>query len=400
MNRAAITLSFITASALAFISTANFQALHAEPSAAWSQASSQRFVRAAEQGTKLYNIADTKGAQLMTLDAKSLLSVKSENKEAGYLEVEPSEPVRVWVFGRFLETTEESGVLRVRGTGVNMRPKPSTSLDNNYPLSRSLTTGDRLVMISRNNPEKSLAEDWVQVYAPQGTTLWCKSADTRPESSAEAATLFASAMREAQAKLKPASKPDNKPTAEVKAPEKPATSSAAVKGELAEADALYEAARKSPTQDFTAAKAAYNQYLSKNPSGAGAELAKSQLERIALHEEVRRLQSDRSTLEAERKERLARAEAELREASLHSDPLWGRFQTRGWLERSGEGWVIRWAGKSATEVVCSSGRYDLSNFEGCQIGVIGALIKSASEGSPARYEVRRIEVLDGRAGKR
>lgn len=399
MTRVAITLSFFTI--LCCSAAVAAQPVFAAALQPASSAQSSRFVAAGANGAKLYNIADTKGAQLMSVDSGALLRVKSENKEAGYLEVEPVEPVRVWVFGRFLETTEESGVLRVRGTGVNMRPKPSTSLDNNYPLTRSLTNGDRVTMITRNNPEKALNEDWVQVYAPQGTTLWCKSGDTK-DAAADAADSFATAQAAALQKAAPkktAAAVSEKPAAEKAATEKAGSKPEAARSELAEADALYEAARQSQSQDFTAAKNAYNAYLAKNATGAGAEKAKSQLERIALHEEVRRLKSDRTALETERQERLARAEAQLREASLANDPLWGRFQARGWLERSGETWVIRWAGKPSTELSCSNGRYDLSNYEGCQIGVIGAFVKSASGGAPARVDVRRIEVLDGRAGK-
>lgn len=391
MTRVAITLSFFTLMCSASASAA-------QPTPALV-AQAERFVQAGSSGAKLYNIADTKGAQMMSIEAGSLLRVRSENKEAGYLEVEPVEPVTVWVFGRFLETTEESGVLRVRGTGVNMRPKPSTSIDNNYPLSQSLTTGDRLTMLARNNAEKTLSEDWVQVLAPQGTTLWCRTADTGA-AGADAATSFGKAQTAALAKRTPKKETT---TAAPKAAEleKPAPAEkTATRNELAEADALYEAARQSESQDFTAAKNAYNAYLTKHSTGAGAEKAKSQLERIALHEEVRRLKSDRTALETERQERLARAEAQLREASLANDPLWGRFQARGWLERSGDGWVIRWAGKPGTELVCAGGRYDLANYEGCQIGVIGAFVKSATTGAPARLDVRRIEVLDGRAGKK
>ena len=396
MTRVAITLSFFTlvCGSLAAAAQPSTTAVASRALAAQST----RYVQAGADGTRLYNIADTKGALLVSVGSGALLKVRSENKEAGYLEVEPAEPVTVWVFGRFLETTEETGVLRVRGTGVNMRPKPSTSLDNNYPLSRSLTTGDRVTMLTRSNPEKALSEDWVQVLAPVGTTLWCRSGETK-DAGADAATSFAAAQTAALAK-RTQKQPTPKSGGTEKAAEKPAGGEKpAVRGELAAAEALYEAARTSAAQDFTAAKAAYNAFLAKSPTGAGAEQARSQLERIALHEEVRRLKSDRSALESERQERLARAEAQLREASLANDPLWGRFQARGWLERAGDGWVIRWAGKPSTELSCSSGRYDLSNYEGCQIGVIGAFVKSATTGAPARVDVRRIEVLDGRAGK-
>ncbi|MFM7280770.1 MAG: hypothetical protein ACKO32_03220 [Planctomycetia bacterium] len=399
MTRVAITLSFFTI--LCCHATVAAQPILAAPLHPASSVQSSRFVQTGTSGAKLYNIADTKAAPVMSVESGALLRVKSENKDAGYLEVEPVEPVRVWVFGRFLETTEESGVLRVRGTGVNMRPNPSTSLDNNYPLSRSLTTGDRVTMIARNNPEKPLNEVWVQVHAPQGTTLWCKTSDTKDapaDASDNFATSQAAALRKAAPK-KPVPAVSEKAAGEKAAAEKTGAKPETARNELAEADALYEAARQSQTQDFTAAKNAYSAYLAKNATGAGAEKARNQLERIALHEEVRRLKSDRTALESERQERLARAEAQLREASLANDPLWGRFQARGWLERSGETWVIRWAGKPSTELGCSNGRYDLSNYEGCQIGVIGAFVKSASGGAPARVDVRRIEVLDGRAGK-
>ncbi len=382
-------------------------------------ASPQRYVRAKSGGTKIYNLADAKGVELEAAKAESLLAVYSEN--AGFLEVEPADGLLVWVSGKYLATTDEPGVLKVTGNGINMRPAPSSTSENSYPLARSLNKSDKVRAESRQHPEKPLAEDWVHVWAPAGTRAWCKKADVADAPGNDLAALFTSAQKDARAGAKLYVEPlaasaalatapkSEKPAADAGKPAavKPATGkpadgkpadaqSPSAASELAKANELYEKARVVGNGDFAPAKAAYQKVIDMAPSSSAADSARAGLEKIGLHEEIARIKADKAAQEVDRQARLARAEKDLREASLGSDPLWGRFQTRGWLEKQGDHWAIRWAGKVTSEIVCSSGRYDLSLFQGFQLGVTGALQRGAGSDGPARFDVRRIEVLDGR----
>lgn len=372
----------------------------------------QRYARAKAGGAKIYNLADSKGVELGTADADALLAVYSES--AGFAEVEPAAGLLVWVSGKYLATTDEPGVLKVTGNGINMRPSPSSTSENSYPLLRSLNKSDQVRAESRLHPEKPLTEDWVRVWAPAGTHAWCKKADLVDATGSDLPAQFSSAQKDAHAaarlwiepkavgttaaaapKSDKASTPDTKSVDPKLAGAKPASAGVqSAASDLAAADELYKAAIASG--DFGAAKAAYQKVVDAAPNSSAADSARAGLQKISLHEEIARIKADKAALESDRAARLASAEKDLREASLSSDPLWGRFQARGWLEKEGDKWIVRWAGKVTSEVVCSSGRYDLALFEGFQLGVSGALQRGAGSDGPARFDVRRIEVLDAR----
>ena len=64
--------------------------------------------------------------------------------------------------------------------------------------------------------------------------------------------------------------------------------------------------------------------------------------------------------------------------------------------------MLSWSGKDVAEVVCHSGRYDLSVFKNFEIGINGRTLRGAVEASAGRarapqIDVARIEVLGGRS---
>ncbi|MBK7643820.1 MAG: hypothetical protein IPJ19_12370 [Planctomycetes bacterium] len=374
-------------------------ALHAAPQSGTT--TPLRYARAKSPGAKLYNLADTKGVELLTVKTDGLLAVYSES--AGFLEVEPAEGMQVWVSGKYLAPSETPGVFKVTGNGINMRPSPTSASENSYPLSRSLNKSDEVRVAGRAHPEKPISEDWVHVWAPAGTHAWCRRAEVADATGADVASLFTTAQKDARAAAKLWMEPVAASTTSASAPkvadskpEKPAVQAPTTSADLAKANELYEKACASDSSDFSAAKSAFQKVVDAAPQSSAADSARIGLEKIALHEEIVRIRNDRASLEVDREKRLAQAEKDLREASLSSDPLWGRFQTRGWLEKEGDRWVVRWAGKLASEITCSSQRYDLSLFAGYQLGITGALVRGASSDGPARFDVRRIEVLDAR----
>ena len=165
--------------------------------------------------------------------------------------------------------------------------------------------------------------------------------------------------------------------------------------------------RAGSSREFAAARAAYEDVVRLAPNSVDAGIAASRLDELTAREDVVRLEADMLAFEERRREEVARAQAELAAAQKSKDPLWGRLQARGWLERTElendqTAYVIRWAGKITTEVVCTSGRYDLSVFEGFEVGITGVTTRAAIEASlgqsarPVRIDASRIEVISGR----
>ena len=68
-------------------------------------------------------------------------------------------------------------------------------------------------------------------------------------------------------------------------------------------------------------------------------------------------------------------------------------------------WILRWAGTPVTEVVCTSGRYDLALFEGYELGVQGRSVREAGAttegvGALSALDLERIEVISGSGARR
>jgi len=104
------------------------------------------------------------------------------------------------------------------------------------------------------------------------------------------------------------------------------------------------------------------------------------------------LQVAAANSEVMREEEIAKKNAELREASLYQDPLWGRFQARGWLEKDGEKFVIRWA----RDVPTDKGR-TLTFVTDTPVFFVGAGKKDAKP--TAGYEVAVLELTLDKTGK-
>lgn len=390
-----------------------------------------RYARAGDGGAKIYNLADKTSVVIGAVPAKGLLEVYAE--KAGYLSVATPGGMDVWVFGQYLHVTPVPGIVEVTGDGVFMRPIPKSD-PSSYPLPQQLHKGDRLRVIGRNDATKPLTEDWIRVVTPPGTRAWVLASDTvavdakenvgaawteavktaldaRPKFDLTPASAKVDAAKVDGAKVdgaKPdAAKPDAA-KADTKGEAKPA---AAPRSEdsFDTAQKLYDAAKANPNADWPSVRAAYQRYIDKNPSGTYVEQARVQLQRIDLHEEIARIRGDQTLRESQRGELLKAAQQRLIEANASKDPLAGKFQARGWIVREQASpadaprYTVYWAGKAQAEIVCTSGRYDLSNFDQFEVGIVGAVLRPAVVGSaatsarPARIDATRIEVLGGRS---
>jgi hypothetical protein len=384
-----------------------------------------RYVRANDGGAKLYNLADKTSLEVGSVSAKTLLEVYEE--KAGYLSVDAPAGMEVWVFGEYVRTTPLTGTVEITGANVLMRPLPKSD-QTAYPLEQRLHKGDRVRAIGRNDPKKPLAEDWVKIVTPPGTRAWVLASETTPVDAKEDVTaawndatksgraarpLFdvaagAAVASTAAAGTTTAGAPGD---AKAKSGDVAGTTVAGAQSDesFAAAEKLYEAAVKSPAPDWAVVRTAFQRYLDKNPSGAMTTQAKQRLEQVGWHMEIESIRKDASLRDSQRAEKLADAEKRLREANMSQDPLWGRFQARGYLRKEQPvasqppRYVVIWAGKPTYEIVCSSGRYDLSVFDEFEIGVTGAVLRSAVAETetvaarPGRIDAARIEVLAARA---
>lgn len=395
-----------------------------------------RYARAGENGAKIYNLADKTSIAIGAVPAKGLLEVYGE--KAGYLSVAAPGGMDVWVFGQYLRTTPVPGIVEVTGDGVFMRPIPKSD-PSSYPLQQQLHKGDRLRVIGRNDATKALNEDWIRVVTPPGTRAWVLASDTvAVDAKEDVSKAWGEAVRaslEARPKfdLTPAAAKTDATDATAKAakadgaqPEAGAMKADAAKTDAAKGDAkpaaaprsedsfdaaqkMYDAAAKDPNANWAPVRAAFERYVEKNPSGAFAEQARLQLQRIGLHEEIARIRNDQVMRESQRAEALKAAQQRLAEANASKDPLGGKFQARGWIVREQvtptetPRYVVYWAGTAQAEIVCSSGRYDLANFDQFEVGIVGAVLRPAvaatatTSARPARIDVTRVEVLGGRS---
>lgn len=403
-------------------------------------ANAPRYVRAKDGGTKLFNLADKSSLVIGVVPPKGLLEVFGER--AGYLSVDAPSGMEVWVYGQYLRATQVPGIVEISGDGVFMRPLPKSD-ESSYPLQQQLHKGDRLFVVGRGDAKKALAEDWVRVVAPPGTRAWCVADETTAvDAKEDVRGEWSAAVKTAQASRKAYDVSGGSAAAKVAKTDsvKDASNSEATKSEAAKSDAdpstakktdsaktapaaaqsqasydtadkMYEAARTSSSPNWSEVRAAYQKYLDKNPDGTFAPQARLQLQKVDLQEEIVRIRKDNSRTDDQRGDLLADAERRLREANQSLDPLMGRFQARGWVVREqpvasdAPRFVVFWAGQPLAEIVCSNGRYDLSKFDQFEIGVSGAVLRTAVAASstiaarPARIDVTQIEVLGARTTK-
>lgn len=361
------------------------------------------YVRAIKDGAKLFNLPDKNGEVVSKIARTGLLAVYGER--AGYLEVEPPGGLEVWVYGEYTKPTDQAGLIEITTNGVRMRPLPDAT-EKSYPLAQGLDKGDRVRMIARADPKKPIKEDWIKIYSPPGTRAWVTQGDTQALAAGEDAhALWMNAVKDFQARLKAADA-----ALEADAPVAAGTAEAGQAGDkavqksdaLEGAEKLMAAARASDKPDFKPARAAYQRVIDANSKSAAAETARARLGEIDAREEIHKLNQDAKMAEEKRAQKLEEANVKLREASLSQDNLWGRFQARGWLEKDGDGYVIRWGGRTTSELVCREGRYDLAAFVGSEIGIIGVTTRSAiaasgaSEAHPMQIDAKRIEVISTR----
>lgn len=388
------TIHRIPAWALALLASAAAAGASQEPAGA------NRYVVVGPEGAVLRNLPDDKGLAVARVREDTPLLVRERKLE--WLRAEPPGGLEVWVFGKYLAASGREGWLELTGNGVWMRPLPSSGRES-FPLPTKLYRGDRVRMIRRHDPSKPLAEDWVKIVTPPGVSAWVRADRTRPlPAGVDGDALWA----QASAAARPSEPAASTGAAPVEASVQEGSPAAQARELVDEAASRLAELPKDGTADYQPVVELLDQAIALDPGGTTAELARTQLEEIALR---KRLDAMRRRLREEQERRQAeeqRWREELERITVEKDPLWGRFTMRGWLEREkriGEPvrYVLRWGGERVAEVICESGRYDLDLFSGFELGLTGATLRRASEAQGSQpalpvIDVRRIEVLSGR----
>lgn len=369
------------------------------------------YVRAGEQGAKAYNLADTQAVAVREIEPATVLAVHAERGD--WLSVEAPGGFRVWVWGEYLRAGSEPGAFEISGSDVRMRPLPSSGIES-YALEQRLSRGQKVHAIARANPDVPMERDWVQVWSPAGARAWVRRADTVAlEAGASGTALWAEAVTSSAQAQRAAAR-----TVDASAPTGAATQSAApreIQAAMQQADASFATQRRldesGGAPDYATVIAAYEAVAAMGPTGATADSVASRLSEVRARQSAYEI---RLELEAERERRLREAELaneRIRDAG-DRDPFFGRFDARGWLVpvyakgQTTPTYLLQWGGDDVAEVVCFSGRYDLSVFSGFELGVNGSQLRSAVEASAGRpgrvpqIDVRRIEVLASRSAKR
>lgn len=373
------------------------------------QASTIKWVQA-DIGAIGRSFPDRAGSMVMELAQDQLMLVlETSPGTRPFYRVEVAGGFLTWVHGKFVTPHGNQGVLTITGDRLNMRPMPSSGPDS-MALPDRLMIGTQVELAGRNDETLPMSEDWVQIWAPKGSSFWVEASLTSVRTDGAAATAeFVKATRhlpaapmKAQAPSKPKEMP--KPQAVVPAV-KPGARQA-----LTDADAMYDVAMGRTSPDgatWTAVEMAYKKVMEMSgPSTPLFQVASRQAERCALRAALSTLGGDMTEREEARRLRISQLLDEQRLREMARTPDWGRFDGRGWVESvqaAGEmdRWYIWWAGKRRVELISGDGRYDLDDFVGYQVGIAGAVRR---EYTPPTLEVdellplldvRRVEVIAG-----
>ena len=365
--------------------------------------------------TVVRNFPDRNGSALATMPAGTLMrGYRTSEGKPPFREVEVAGGFPVWVFGQYLQPTDVEGVLLVTGSRVNMRPSPELS-PGSMALKSKLDAGQRVKLIQRANRAAAFGEDWIQVQAPPSARAWIVADAVSVTDSASGAAQWKQenpplpTRRARSAGSASAAKGTQNASAAVVP-----TISAALLNDLAEADRAFDAASalRSPTAEaWRDVVIAYETIVEAAPAGSVTrQNASSRLERSRVQMEIAALREDYNAKARKHEAEVDQINEFLDKQAQRKTARWGRFQERGWVDRRTvagvERWFMTFGGVTVAEIRCETARYDLSLFEGFEIGVYGDEIAAgvrSSSNSPALarvVDVSKIEVISGSSVRR
>jgi hypothetical protein len=365
--------------------------LTASPAAA--QAEQAKYYVAGPTGVTIRNIRDNDGIPVGKFGEGTVLAV--HGTQGSWTQVEPAGGLTCWVRGANLKETEASGRLQVIGNAATLRPLPSKG-NESFPMVQRLYAGDMVRMVGRKDPSAAFEEDWIQIRTPKGVHGWAPTSMIK--AAPDPAQAEATWTGEWAEILEAMGAPQKAATATTG--DEPTAPDTKTEGDLVRARRMMN---ESPPR-YAEAKAIYSAVLAKAPSGSPVALsAKNGLIQVDAYASIEELQRKLEKERVDREQREIERQAELDRRSSKDTPLKGRYDARGWVESrtmpNGEmAWYLRFGGKDSCKIQCTSGRYDVSMFEGYEIGVAGRMTNEAGA-AQVSCDMRSIEVLSGRSAR-
>ncbi len=400
MKHRILAVAAILATAIAF----------AQPTAAAVSTQAGEFYRTSGT-TAVRNFPDRNGSSFIEVKAGTIVRAFSTSQGVPpFREVEVGGGFPVWVFGKYLQPTSVDGVLVVSGARVNMRPSPDLSPGAMPLRSSKLNAGQRVKLLKRANKAASLGEDWVLIQAPANTRAWIEASALTPVDRSEGGVAWKAAA------VTLPTKSTSRPTVAQPAKREVAvpTITEETAAELTQADAEFDRVieLRSPTsEDWRGVVVAYDAVIASAPEGTiTLQNARTRHRTAAARMELASLREDVSSQARKHDAELSKVNAYIESREARASALQGRFRERGWLEQKTvdgrEAWYLSFAGETVAEVVCSSRRYDLSFFEGHDLGILGVEVQpfvmatATTLATPPVVDIGRIEVLAGSSARK
>ena len=395
------------AGALGFTAVSAQPALSQDSGDAEAKAKAEmNIVRTTAKSANVLNVADKNGTTLVTCEVGQILHVAGKRRGVGYLPVEAPGGFPVWVHGRNLKVTDTKGVLEITANAVNQRPLASSGPES-YPLSLRLHRGDLVRVIEFRDSTKKLSEDWVRIWSAPGSTGWILETEVETVTEKPNAA-WDKAMSELglRTTLKSPEIETNtgQPASNGGTPDASGAKEKQAEKMFDQAEALLATERIKPTPDFGAVRSAFEAVVALDAGARWKRDAESGLQIVSALEEAVALKSDLEAEKVRRQEDLLERQRRAWEESRRLDPMIGKFDARGVLERrsrSGEPhrYILLWGPQEVCEVRCASGKYELDIFAGYEIGLKG-LLEYAKPGALLEerpvLEVGKIEVISKR----
>ncbi len=347
----------------------------------------KRYARIAVDGARVLNLADDKGIAIASPAKNSLVAVFDE-LESGWCSIEIPGGFPVWVHGKLLKPTEVENVYEVTRNAVNLRPAPSNDVTS-FPLPQRLQSGNRVQGIELMDPKLALEENWVRIWSPPGVRAWIRTPLLEPLGDSEDGMAL---WNEAQ---------KNAPRVDVPASLKVEGAETQAQTELEAARELLQSERTKATPDYPTVRRALEAVLAKQPTGPIAIETRNQLLLLEALERAALLENELDQERARRTDKALEEQKKVWEAAKKKDPLGDAFLTRGTLTREHglDGKPHYWltfGGEQVAEVLCTSGRYALDLFTGCDVGVQGFEVDGSDPSSLLRIELTKLELIGRR----
>ncbi len=355
-------------------------------------------------GGKLLGLPDAAAPSIRDLKAGEPLVVVG--RQGALYEVEVPGGLAAWIYASYVRDGKEPGTIETIENGVNLRPRP-VSDTRSLPIARA-SKGQVFVAVGREG-------DWVQVAAPEEIHGYVLASDvsltTDPPSARraeiEAGRRWVDDLRTKaaeQAKVR-AAEEEKRKIDEEKRREAARIESDAVSKARSAMDLLQGATPDASARREAAALLDAAAQLSKSAAVAAAvQHGRERIEAVEFFERERREENERQEAEriarreeAERRMKAAQEILDRQSVTERVDPFGARFAGLGILAQGveigrGRVYTLRKGDRLLYYLRCPSGRYDLANFVGSEVGLLG-VVKQV-EGYPARMiEIDQIEVL-------